>query len=303
MYEAASQEGWVFLMYRATDSLPTWRAYLYFISMIFFLAWLVKNVFIAVIIEAFAEFRVQFQQILNARVHQAQVEHNQIFERTENGLKLIKVDYNKKDGRGPIFFQKIVKSPWFNMTMLFLVLLNAIFTATLKHTHKEVKDKRHLEVHRSIEIIFTLLFDLEVLFKVYALGFNGYLKGLMMKFEFILAIGTTLRLIPQFYHTELTYFQVLRIVRLIKSSPLLEDFLKKILGSGKKLGYLVLFTMVLLIITSCVSMQLFCFLGSEEYSKFDTFVTVSIFFRLPSTTSSKLVSNLEFSLELIHQSL
>jgi sodium leak channel non-selective protein len=42
VYEAASQEGWVFIMYRALDSLPSWRGYVFFISMIFFLAWLVK---------------------------------------------------------------------------------------------------------------------------------------------------------------------------------------------------------------------------------------------------------------------
>ena len=42
VYEAASQEGWVFIMYRAIDSLPSWRGYMFFMSMIFFLAWLVK---------------------------------------------------------------------------------------------------------------------------------------------------------------------------------------------------------------------------------------------------------------------
>lgn len=42
VYEAASQEGWVFLMYRAIDSFPRWRSYFYFITLIFFLAWLVK---------------------------------------------------------------------------------------------------------------------------------------------------------------------------------------------------------------------------------------------------------------------
>ncbi len=42
VYEAASQEGWVFLMYRATDSLASWKAFFYFFTMIFFLAWLVK---------------------------------------------------------------------------------------------------------------------------------------------------------------------------------------------------------------------------------------------------------------------
>ena len=43
VYEAASQEGWVYLMYNTTDAYPTWYGYFYFISMIFFLAWLVKN--------------------------------------------------------------------------------------------------------------------------------------------------------------------------------------------------------------------------------------------------------------------
>ena len=42
VYEAASQEGWVFIMYRTIDSLPSWRGFVFFISMIFFLAWLVK---------------------------------------------------------------------------------------------------------------------------------------------------------------------------------------------------------------------------------------------------------------------
>ena len=42
VYESASQEGWVFLMYRAIDNLPSWRAFFYFITMIFFLSWLVK---------------------------------------------------------------------------------------------------------------------------------------------------------------------------------------------------------------------------------------------------------------------
>ncbi len=99
VYQAASQEGWVFIMYRAIDSLPGWKATFYFTTMIFFLAWLVKviiltflkgnlyfknfknegmyvilfccgqNVFIAVITETFNEIRVQFQQMWGVRGH------------------------------------------------------------------------------------------------------------------------------------------------------------------------------------------------------------------------------------------
>lgn len=56
-------------MFRAWDSLPSWRAGFYFSTMIFFLAWLVKNVFIAVITETFNEIRVQFQQMWGVRGH------------------------------------------------------------------------------------------------------------------------------------------------------------------------------------------------------------------------------------------
>lgn len=80
---------------------------------------------------------------------------------------------------------------------------------------------------------------------------------------------------PIFYMTPpLVYFQVLRIVRLIKVSPVLEDFVYKIFGPGKKLGSLIIFTMCLLIVTSSISMQLFCCF--EGYTKFQSFPEVSV---------------------------
>uniref|UniRef100_A0A183S9D3 Ion_trans domain-containing protein n=1 Tax=Schistocephalus solidus TaxID=70667 RepID=A0A183S9D3_SCHSO len=63
--------------------------------------------------------------------------------------------------------------------------------------------------------------------------------------------------------------QVLRIVRLIKASPMLEEFCFKIFGPGKKLGSLVLFTSCLLVITSTFSLQLFSF--DAQFDRFETF--------------------------------
>lgn len=70
-------------------------------------------------------------------------------------------------------------------------------------------------------------------------------------------------------------WQVLRVVRLIKASPMLEDFVYKIFGPGKKLGSLIIFTMCLLIISSSISMQLFCFLC--DFTKFENFPEVSLY--------------------------
>lgn len=42
VYMAASQEGWVYVLYDCLDTLPSYVAFFYFVTLIFFLAWLVK---------------------------------------------------------------------------------------------------------------------------------------------------------------------------------------------------------------------------------------------------------------------
>ena len=51
------------------DSMPGWKSVVYFTTLIFFLSWLVKNVFIAVVRETFNEIRVQFQQMWGNRAN------------------------------------------------------------------------------------------------------------------------------------------------------------------------------------------------------------------------------------------
>ena len=57
-------------------------------------------------------------------------------------------------------------------------------------------------------MVFTVLFDLEAMFKIWCLGFNGYFKRSVHKFELVLTIGTTIHVVPWFYRTHMTYFQV-----------------------------------------------------------------------------------------------
>ncbi|KAL3268371.1 hypothetical protein HHI36_007487 [Cryptolaemus montrouzieri] len=268
VYQAASQEGWVFIMYRAIDSLPGWRAVLYFSTMIFFLAWLVKNVFIAVITETFNEIRVQFQQMWGVRGHIQSSTASQILTGDDKGWKLVTLDDNKHGGLAPELCHAILQSPHFRLLVMCVILANGIVTATMRFKHDDRPRRVFYEKYYYIELAFTIILDLETLFKVWCLGWRGYWKHSIHKFELLLVIGTTIHVIPGFYMTGFTYFQVLRIVRLIKASPLLEDFVYKIFGPGKKLGSLIIFTMCLLIISSSISMQLFCFL---DFTKFETF--------------------------------
>ncbi|TKS66912.1 Sodium leak channel non-selective protein [Collichthys lucidus] len=268
VYEAASQEGWVFLMYRAIDSFPRWRSYFYFITLIFFLAWLVKNVFIAVIIETFAEIRVQFQQMWGSRSSTTSTATTQMFhEDAAGGWQLVAVDVNKPHGRAPACLQQLMRSSVFHMFILSMVAVDVIVAAS--NYYKGENHRRHYDEFYLAEVAFTVLFDLEALLKIWCLGFTGYISSSLHKFESLLVVGTTLHIYPDLYHSQFTYFQVLRVVRLIKISPALEDFVYKIFGPGKKLGSLVVFTASLLIVMSAISLQMFCFV--EELDRFTTF--------------------------------
>ncbi|XP_057708346.1 sodium leak channel non-selective protein isoform X2 [Corythoichthys intestinalis] len=268
VYEAASQEGWVFLMYRAIDSFPRWRSYFYFITLIFFLAWLVKNVFIAVIIETFAEIRVQFQQMWGSRSSTTSTATTQMFhEDTAGGWQLVAVDVNKPHGRAPACLQQLMRSSVFHMFILSMVAVDVIVAAS--NYYKGENHRRHYDEFYLAEVAFTVLFDLEALLKIWCLGFTGYFSSSLHKFELLLVVGTTLHIYPDLYHSQFTYFQVLRVVRLIKISPALEDFVYKIFGPGKKLGSLVVFTASLLIVMSAISLQMFCFV--EDLDRFTTF--------------------------------
>uniref|UniRef100_A0AAQ4RLB7 Sodium leak channel NALCN n=1 Tax=Gasterosteus aculeatus aculeatus TaxID=481459 RepID=A0AAQ4RLB7_GASAC len=268
VYEAASQEGWVFLMYRAIDSFPRWRSYFYFITLIFFLAWLVKNVFIAVIIETFAEIRVQFQQMWGSRSSTTSTATTQMFhEDAAGGWQLVAVDVNKPHGRAPACLQQLMRSSVFHMFILSMVAVDVIVAAS--NYYKGENYRRHYDEFYLAEVAFTVLFDLEALLKIWCLGFSGYISSSLHKFESLLVVGTTLHIYPDLYHSQFTYFQVLRVVRLIKISPALEDFVYKIFGPGKKLGSLVVFTASLLIVMSAISLQMFCFV--EELDRFTTF--------------------------------
>uniref|UniRef100_A0A3B4C412 Sodium leak channel NALCN n=1 Tax=Pygocentrus nattereri TaxID=42514 RepID=A0A3B4C412_PYGNA len=268
VYEAASQEGWVFIMYRAIDSFPRWRSYFYFITLIFFLAWLVKNVFIAVIIETFAEIRVQFQQMWGSRSSTTSTATTQMFhEDASGGWQLVAVDVNKPHGRAPACLQKLMRSSVFHMFILSMVAVDVIVASS--NYYKGKNHKKDYDEFYLAEVAFTVLFDLEALLKIWCLGFTGYISSSLHKFESLLVVGTTLHIYPDLYHSQVTYFQVLRVVRLIKISPALEDFVYKIFGPGKKLGSLVVFTASLLIVMSAISLQMFCFV--EDLDRFTTF--------------------------------
>lgn len=187
-----------------------------------------QNVFIAVIIETFAEIRVQFQQMWGSRNGPVDSDTSQVLQCDVDGWKMVTVDVNKPKGLAPPVVRGLLSTPWFHMLILLLVLANAIITATIHFDHDKISPYKKFDSYYYTEVFFTIIFDFEALFKIWCLGFSGYFKRSVHKFELLLIIGTTLHIIPVCYRSHLTYFQVMRVVRLIKASPMLEDFCWKV---------------------------------------------------------------------------
>jgi hypothetical protein len=120
-----------------------------------------QNVFIAVIIETFAEIRVQFQQMWGSRGTPSDIEATKILQKAEDStLKLVNIDEHKQKGVAPAICIKIVKSPIFTTSVMIVVLANTIFTATIRHTHNEEIDRRNRDLYHKIEVGNELKIDL-----------------------------------------------------------------------------------------------------------------------------------------------
>lgn len=124
------------------------------------------------------------------------------------GWKLITLDESKHGGSAPPFCLKILRSATFRLLMMGVILANGIVTATMTFKHDETPRYEFYQNYYYIEIAFTIFLDLETLFKIWCLGFRGYFKHSIHKFELLLAIGTTIHILPGCYLSGLTYFQV-----------------------------------------------------------------------------------------------
>lgn len=83
-------------------------------------------------------------------------------------------------------------------------------------------------VSSSLQVGFTSVFVLEMLVKLWVYGPKAYFRPARHKCEFALAVFSTINIIPECYRGLFTYAQVLRIFRLIKASPVLEEFCWKV---------------------------------------------------------------------------
>ena len=71
---------------------------------------------------------------------------------TDGGWKMVTIDENKPRGLAPPFFQRILKTAWFHISILLLVLANAITTATINFDHYKINPYEKIDGYYYAEV-------------------------------------------------------------------------------------------------------------------------------------------------------
>ncbi|EDO45175.1 predicted protein, partial [Nematostella vectensis] len=262
VYTSSTQEGWVLVMYQMMNVRSEVLVVIYFVLMMFFIAWLVKNVFIAVVSETFADVRSQYSKSRSSSRRRYTGLSSLVIKDQGAGWHLVSVDHEASKGHAPLPIRNIVASRYARWFIWTAVLVDALIQAN------------NGSWRRRAQFVFTILFDIEALIKIWCVGFRTYLNSSRMQFfEFILAVGSTVFALPVLMSIDaLAIFHVMRVLRLIGAVPGLQDFCLKIFGTGKNLGSVILFTLFFVMVSSAISMQLFLTLKDGSDTIFGTYL-------------------------------
>ena len=103
----------------------------------------------------------------------------------------------------------------YHVLIIVVTLTNAWVTAsiTFKHTVHQHPREFFFQIQKKLEIGFTIFYDLEVLFKIFCFSFSGYMSRSMHKFELLLAVMTTIHVLPikGLFLSWISIFQVSKI--------------------------------------------------------------------------------------------
>ncbi|XP_026318237.1 voltage-dependent calcium channel type D subunit alpha-1-like [Hyposmocoma kahamanoa] len=176
--------------------------------------------------------------------------------------------------------RKAVKSQTFYWAIIVLVFLNTLVLATEHYGQPPWLD----EFQESANFLFIVLFTMEMLLKMYALGFQGYFVSLFNRFDcFVMLCSvvemalTATKTVPQLGISVLRCVRLLRVFKVTKYWRSLSNLVASLLNSIQSIFSLLLLLFLFIMIFALLGMQVFGgkFDYDDEHEKekhnFDTF--------------------------------
>jgi len=172
--------------------------------------------------------------------------------------------------------RKICKSQWMFWLIVILVFLNTIVLATEHHNQPPWLD----DFQEYTNLFFVCLFTCEMLLKMYALGFSGYMVSLFNKFDFFVVISSILEfvmvnqeLMPPVGMSVLRCIRLLRAFKVTRYWASMGNLVKSLVNSIASINALLVLLILFIFIAALLGMQIFGgrFHHEENRGTFDGF--------------------------------
>nr|CAH7712634.1 unnamed protein product [Callosobruchus chinensis] len=322
VFQCITLEGWTDVLYNIQDALGrTWQ-WSYFVSMVILGAFFVMNLILGVLSGEFSKEREkakargdfhklrekqQLEEDLrgyldwitqaediepegedrqnqdNRNVQQNEMEStDHIGEeevQQESWFKKKKKDFERVNRRMRRACRKAVKSQTFYWLIIVLVFLNTGVLATEHYNQPHWLD----DFQEYTNMFFIALFTMEMLLKMYSLGFQGYFVSLFNRFDCFVVIGSIMEMIltntkvmPPLGISVLRCVRLLRVFKVTKYWRSLSNLVASLLNSIQSIASLLLLLFLFIVIFALLGMQVFGGRFNKETeektrSNFDTF--------------------------------
>ncbi|KAG5668929.1 hypothetical protein PVAND_016838 [Polypedilum vanderplanki] len=317
VFQCITLEGWTDVMYSIQDAMGSSWQWIYFVSMVILGAFFVMNLILGVLSGEFSKERTKaknrgdFQKLREKQqieedlrgyldwITQAEDIEPEVESSTmqdgkakineldstdqlgeegemvqESWFTRKKKDFDRLNRRMRRGCRRAVKSQAFYWLIILLVFLNTCVLATEYYQQPEWLDHFQEITNR----IFVALFTIEMLVKMYSLGFQGYFVSLFNRFDCFVVIGSIVEMIltntevmPPLGVSVLRCVRLLRVFKVTKYWRSLSNLVASLLNSIQSIFSLLLLLFLFIVIFSLLGMQVFGgkFGNSEEGRKED----------------------------------
>ncbi|XP_043594539.1 muscle calcium channel subunit alpha-1 isoform X9 [Bombus pyrosoma] len=171
-----------------------------------------------------------------------------------------KLDFDRVNRRMRRACRKAVKSQVFYWLIIVLVFLNTGVLATEHYNQPHWLD----DFQEITNMFFIALFSMEMMLKMYSLGFQGYFVSLFNRFDCFVVIGsitemilTNTHVMPPLGVSVLRCVRLLRVFKVTKYWKSLSNLVASLLNSIQSIASLLLLLFLFIVIFALLGMQVF----------------------------------------------
>ncbi|XP_023242929.1 voltage-dependent calcium channel type D subunit alpha-1-like [Centruroides sculpturatus] len=271
VFQCVTNEGWTNVLYNINDAVGNEWPWIYFISLIIIGSFFVLNLVLGVLslsseTEGGDKIEGETISIDNGKSPSCWSLKRKVISRQNRRLRRI--------------CRKAVKSQAFYWIVIILVFMNTLTLAS-EHYGQPLWLDHFQEV---ANMFFVILFALEMILKLYSLGFQGYFVSLFNRFDCFVVISSILEsvltytdIMPPLGVSVLRCVRLLRIFKVTKYWASLRNLVASLINSMRSIASLLLLLFLFIVIFALLGMQVFGgkfnFLKTEDKprSNFDSF--------------------------------